>query len=318
MNLKVAIPLATAVVLGTVSAIIGSRLVNNQAAPLTFVDTQNVDVLVAVRELAPGTTISAEDFKSVKITPEAVPGAIVTDTTKLVGRVTQMQVIAGQTIIEPMLAPDGAAGGLIGLIEPGMRAMTIGVNTESGVAGFIEPGSRIDLVARVSDPQNGKQMTRTIVQNVTVIAVGSRLSPGQPVVEPGQPAPPPANNVTLLVTPQQAEVLDLAAAGQTRLVLRSALDSDLASVSGATQDSLNTYTTGPQRKTDEEARVASNKVDPFDNSAPAPTTSRAGEATVRTITIIRNGVETTVNVPERPKQDPSDFSGGDLNSSYPN
>lgn len=318
MNLKVAIPLATAVVLGTVSAIIGSRIVNNRPEPIELLRAADVEVLVATRTLAPGTKLSAEDFKNVKVASDAVPGAIMTDATKLVGRVTQMQVIGGQTIIEPMLAPDGTSAGLIGLIDPGMRAMTIGVNAESGVAGFVEPGSRIDLVARVNDQQTGKQMTRTIVQNVTVLAVGPRLSPGQPEVEPGQPAPAPANNVTLLVTPQQAEVLDLAAAGQTRLVLRSALDTELASVSGATQDSLQNYTSGPQRTQPSEPRLASNSLDPFSPTAPTPTTSRAGEAAVRSITIIRNGVETTVTVPERLEADPSTFSGVELNTSVPN
>lgn len=318
MNLKVAIPLATAVVLGTVSAIIGSRIVNNRPEPIELLSASDVEVLVASKDLAPGTKITADDFKNVKISPDAVPGAIITDTARLIGRVTQMQVMSGQTIIDPMLAPDGTSGGLIGLIDPGMRAMTIGVNAESGVAGFIEPGSRIDLVARINDPQSGKPMTRTIVQNVTVIAVGTRLSPGQPPVEPGQPAPPPASNVTLLVTPQQAEVLDLAAAGSTRLVLRSALDSELAAVTGANQDSLQNYTTGPQRKNDTEPKLASNEVDAFGESTPTPTTNRAGEAQVRTITVIRNGVETTVTVPERPKQDPSTFSGGELKSSVPN
>ena len=84
------------------------------------------------------------------------------------------------------------------------------------------------MICTVQDAKSQQPLTRTILQNIKVLASGRQLSRAQPQ-DPtnGQPAPPPASNVTLLVTQRQAQALQLAAQGSRPwLVLRSPRDDD--------------------------------------------------------------------------------------------
>jgi pilus assembly protein CpaB len=97
--------------------------------------------------------------------------------------------------------------------------MAIAVNQVSGVSGFILPGSNVDILL-TGTPNNGSdRMTKTVLENVTVLSTGHRQQPNAN----GQPENVPVVNV--LVTPEQAELLTLATdAGKIQLVLRNPVD----------------------------------------------------------------------------------------------
>ena len=46
----------------------------------------------------------------------------------------------------------------------------------SGVAGFLRPGDHVDVIATF-DAGNGQSVTRTVLQNVSLLAVGSQVLP---------------------------------------------------------------------------------------------------------------------------------------------
>ncbi len=60
-----------------------------------------------------------------------------------------------------------------------MRALTFGVDNNSGVAGFVNPDSRVDIIAMVGTGADTK--AAPILSDVEVIAVGQlyQKSPGQ-------------------------------------------------------------------------------------------------------------------------------------------
>ena len=69
-------------------------------------------------------------------------------------------------------------GFLAAALGPGMRAVTVPVNTSSGVAGFVFPGDHVDLVLtqQVSGGGEGPplKVSETIVRNVRVLATDQR------------------------------------------------------------------------------------------------------------------------------------------------
>src|SRR5690606_33654717 len=112
--------------------------------------------------------------------------------------------------------------GLQALIPEGMRAITIEVNEFSGLAGMIRPGAIVDVMSTLQG-SGEDAMARTIVQGVRVTAVGQRVS----ALEEQDEEAGPARSVTLLVTPEQAEKIELAAVtSRPRLVLRSPADTE--------------------------------------------------------------------------------------------
>ena len=325
MNLKTTVPLAVAVVLGLVAAIVASQLVKQRpvavAGPGQTAVLNLTDVVVAARDITPGGTLGTEDLKVLRIESATAPVNVAANPAAILGRVAKVQVPAGQMVHMSMLAEKGVEGGLPGVIAPGHRAMTIEINEFSGVAGLLEPGNRIDIIARIAEAQGGTQTSRTIVQNVPIIAVGAQLTAKNqtgevaPVPVPTD-APPQAKvmprSVTVLVTPEDAEKIDLATStNSARLVLRASTDTETAQVSGATLASLR----GNPSRAAREPIVETASAEKSDaDSVFGPSDAKAAAAkptpTVRTITVIRAGVPTQMDVDEPAAAPPTPATDG--------
>lgn len=221
MNAKTWAPLAVAIVLGTCAALIARKSLMNSRPSGPVVKT--VQVVVASAAVAPGHELTAEDVKLSPIPGQTLPEGMSSQTGELVGRVTLAPLVPGQPVLQGLLAPKGTSAGLQALIPSGMRAITIDVNESSSVAGLLMPGSRVDVVTTAITQDNpGKSNSRLIAQDLLVLAVGQRLSGAKP---DGEKDSAVSHTVTLLVTPHDAEALDLAsAATRCRLVLRGSGD----------------------------------------------------------------------------------------------
>ena len=116
-----------------------------------------------------------------------------------------------------------------------MRVVVVKVDDVSG-SGLILPGDRVDVLVHLQDrtgdmPQpTAERSTRTFLHNVKVFAVNnvySRESNGETVIT--------AKTISLLVTPQQAELVTMASEmGRIRLVMRSADDETEGESTGVT------------------------------------------------------------------------------------
>lgn len=310
MSFKSAVPLAVAIVLGLCAAILASRVGSRSEQPQATA-TELQSLVVAARVIQPGATIAPADLKSIRIDPATLPTGAFTDPALVAGRVASTAILDGQTIVPAALVSPGMPSGIASLVPEGMRAITIQIDEFSGVGGMIEPNSRVDIVARLPAGDMGMQEAVMVAQNIPVIAVGQRLGPATPPVE-GQPAPAAARSVTLLVEPEQAARIDLAAStASTRLVLRRPGDEapvEVGSITFADLRSAGKAPTPPplQAKAPEPA--------PPDAFEPVPVVSLPPTLPSHTITIIRKGVESSVSVEPRR---PSDSTWSATQSSTP-
>src|SRR5207237_7783689 len=96
------------------------------------------------------------------------------------------------------------------------------------VAGFVVPGMRVDGLVTGRPPNDSRStMTTTLLQNMVVLSAGQSIQPDAK----GQAIQTPV--VTLLVTPEHAEILTLGASeGRIRLVLRNAVDQKVEKTPG--------------------------------------------------------------------------------------
>jgi pilus assembly protein CpaB len=202
-------------------------------------------------------------------------------------------------VLDALLAPTGAASGVQALIPRGMRAITIQVNEFTGVAGLLTPGCRVDVLSSLRDEGGQLSVTRTVAQNVEVRAVGQRVSAA--TADPADPnaALPMSQSVTLLVTPAQAEMLQLVSTGGTPwLVLRNATDTASSEREGTSLADLRRPGRGAvQPVVPEPVRPAAN---PFAEVSIAPPPVAAPRS--RTVRIIRATREENVqvDVPQAP------------------
>jgi Flp pilus assembly protein CpaB len=105
-------------------------------------------------------------------------------------------------------------------IEPGMRAVTLSIDTAGGMPHELSPGDRVDVMAVASAPDLPEgRITRQLLTAVQVMAVDDPpQASGRKVRE---------RSVTLTVTPVEAAVLATTdPAAKLRLVLRNPEDED--------------------------------------------------------------------------------------------
>jgi len=222
MNMKSYLPLAAALVLGTMAALVAKTMLSkghssSQAA-------QAAQIVVAKAAVNPGQELTAEQLQLVASNSPTPPAHSFTRVGDVVGRVLTTAVPAGQPVLETELAPRGAASGAAALVPTGMRAITVDVNESGGVGGLLTPGSRVDvlLTAVAADPS--RTQAKTIVQNVRVLAVGQRLASAG-IYEPSKENA--TRTVTLLTSAHDAEVIELASSVRpVRLVLRNSADDE--------------------------------------------------------------------------------------------
>jgi pilus assembly protein CpaB len=183
---------------------------------------ETVDLVLAATELEIGAELTAEDL-TVGSWPAHMPLAGVIPAEEMdtiVGRGVIYPVTINEPVLETKLAPEGAGAGLAPTIPEGMRAMSIRVNNFIGVAGFVTPGTRVDILLSGSPTGDGVEMSKVILENVTVLSAGRELDRDDPTTEAGV--------VTILVTPEDAQKLALAnTQGRMQLALRNPLDLDL-------------------------------------------------------------------------------------------
>jgi pilus assembly protein CpaB len=290
MNMKAVIPLTLAVILGLVAAIlVRNAIARNKSGPTLA--SNLVTVVVAKGDVEPGKELAKEDLGVSKIPVEAAPGQVFSDPAQLVGRVVTTPLVKGETILESLLAPTGSGSGLQSLIPPGMRAITLEINQFSGVGGMLQPGCRVDVLSLLNDNKTHESVSRTILQNIKITAVGRSTSNTPQVDANGNPLPP-ANDITLLCTPHQAQVLELAAlTGRPWFVLRSMRDGEESPMEGTTLAELRGDDT--QGNSDPAPQVVQTAVTPTPTAQ--STSFDAAPATIKhTVQIIRGGNDSHV------------------------
>lgn len=204
---------ALALVFG-VSAAVGVSLAVKHNAP----SADTISIVVAAKDVPRGVLLAADQVKLLACQKDLVTPGALTRAEDAVGRVVLNPLVTDEPVLERKLGARNARSGLAALIPPGMRAFTILTpNVSSGVAGFILPGNKVDVLLTLNgDERSGGGVTTTLLQNVEILAVDTRLdAPNENRVDPKG-----LQSVTLLVNSEQAAKLDL---GQNRGVLHLAL-----------------------------------------------------------------------------------------------
>ncbi|PAJ78879.1 Flp pilus assembly protein CpaB [Burkholderia ubonensis] len=228
-NTRAITMLIIAMVAGLAAVAFASRwLVQTSTSAVT-------QVAVAATDLNLGEPIGPAQIRTVSWPTGSVPPGTFADTKSLEGRVVRTSLARGEPVLEAKLAPIGTKGGLSAVIGAGNRAITVRVNDVVGVAGFALPGNYVDVIVNTQEPgktDNQQSISKIVLEHILVLAVAQQVSRDdtQPKV---------VNAVTLEVSPEQAEKLDVArSVGTLSLVLRNQVDKQTLNTDGATKLTL--------------------------------------------------------------------------------
>lgn len=185
------------------------------------------DVVVAAKPLSLGTSIKPGDVKVSKLPVDQFPKGAFSKVEEVMDRPVVSNILLEEPIIVGRLGERGSGQGIAPIIPVGMRAVTVRVTEVVGVAGFVLPGMRVDVLVTGRPPESNEMVTTTVLQNIVVLSAGQTYQPdarGQAIN---------ANTVTVLVTPEQAELLTLAGSeGHIQLVLRNGSDHGIEKTPG--------------------------------------------------------------------------------------
>jgi len=242
-------------------------------------------VLVATSVIETGDLIDRSALKATPWPADSIPADALRSLDEL-NEVAYARglIVPGEPLMRTKLDQTGSVLTLAASITPGMRAVSVVVGNDTGVAGFVLPGDRVDVNEFVPREESGRVsvrdgervsgdvIARSVLRNVNVLAIDQTF-------EAGLEGARPSSTVTLEVTPDDA--LALSAASQ-----RGALG--LALIGRREEADL----VAEVRKAPEPARVVSRP-----RVVRAPSTAR--------IRVINGDAETEVTTPVAKEKAPA-------------
>jgi pilus assembly protein CpaB len=197
--------------------------------------TAKKEILVATSMLPPGTLLRAKDVAWQPTANWAAPGQILRPASaagapspqldqegraEVYGAALRHRVSAGEPINRSALVKPGDRDFLQVVLSPRARAIAIPVTVGGASTGLLYPGDWVDVILtqtfKNDPPLTRRSVGETVVENLRVLAI----DPLEP--KPTGPSSSFGRTVTLEVSPEQAEKIDVATElGKLSLTLRS-------------------------------------------------------------------------------------------------
>lgn len=251
--LKGKTPLIAALALGFIAFIISWQAINSERERVRS-GWDPVTVVVASRDIPEGTPITVDIVSSRPVPEQFVTSSVVKP--ESINIVLNQRVLVplqkGDPLLWTQFANSRASEKLSTKVEKRARAITIDAGKITAVGGWVRPNDHVDVIGTFKDPQTNESVAVTLLQNVIVLATGKITGNTNVNLLPeGQRE---YNNVSLLVLPEEAEILVLASElGSLTLSLRNEEDGDLLEERG--RATIHTLLSGERTKVLEEKRL---------------------------------------------------------------
>lgn len=189
-----------------------------------------VSVLIARQDIEPGVRLEPSQVSFEERPRETVPAGAVTDATQFEDRALKSRAYPGDLILQAKLGEKGQYGASTS-IRPGLRVVTVPVNMTTAHSGMIRPGDRVDVLVTYTNRRPGApetSRTKTVLEFIEVFAVDRVRESEASDSSKGAKA----ENLSVLVTPEQAHVLMLASSkGKLQMALRNSSDKEQVNAS---------------------------------------------------------------------------------------
>lgn len=205
-----------------VFALVGAALIyyylQDLGKPLEI--SEKTEILVATVEIKPKTLITDEMVSSVTVDEQSVYGNFVNDRAEIVGKFAKDTIYPSERFVSNKLL-DSNADELSLQIDGNYRAISLVLNSSSGVSDMLKPGDFIDifLTLKSGGEENvvRPDVTKVILQNIEIIALDKILDRDNVV----RAEIAPSFNVVLAVPIEDVEGLILAESiGSLKVALR--------------------------------------------------------------------------------------------------
>ncbi len=304
-RLRIIVLGGVALLLSGVLTLVIYRQIRSRLLPATSAGVTR-QIVVAAERLPLGALIESQHVKTVPWSADVPLEGSFQDPSEVIGRGVVTPLLPNEPILESKLAPKEAGAGLTSAIPLGMRAVSVRVNEVIGVAGFVVPGSKVDVIL-IGSPGGRveEEIAKMVLENVQVLAAG------QNVERDARGTPQTVQVVTLLVTPEQAQTLALAASeARIQLALRNPIDLEHAQPPPVRRTALYTGPSSVPPEISAERPPAPRRVQRRPPAAPPPPPPPPPK--VFSVELIRGQERTVLTFEEEKKQEARPSPEGNL------
>lgn len=203
---------------------------------------ERIEVLVATKDIEPGTLITDEMIVTRKIPIAYTEDRAIkaNEKNRLVGLKATTMVRTQQIILWTDIVSSGEERkDLSSLIRPGYVAMPIRLSREDTSVSLVKPGDYVDVIGVLAGSNADKPIAALLLQRILVLASGTDTSPLREVDPKGGNSRPNENSVTLSVTARDAQILALASdKGHLAVAVRRADDTRVFDVQDLPYETL--------------------------------------------------------------------------------
>lgn len=243
MNKRILLVLGFAALVGTLASVYVYQQVRRAAERPEPV--RMMKVVVAAKPAPLGTRLTPQHLRLVDWPANRPAQGMFHAVDQVLDRALLTSVVENEAILAGKLALLESGVGLPATIPEGKRAISVAVNDVVAVAGFVQPGTMVDVLVTGSvggRSSNEQSMTRTILENVPVLAAGQKIEQDKE----GKPHSVPV--ITLLVTPEEANKLTMASSeGRIQLALRNTIDTEIQNTAPILRASIFAVGGAPRR-----------------------------------------------------------------------
>ena len=257
-----------AILFGLVAAYAARHLLDvKPVQPPAVAGPEMASIVVPRINLPKYARVREQDVEEIQLPVDDVPEGAIRLKSRALFRLVKETTLAGQPLLDANLFPVGEVPMLSERLPAGYRAVTLAIDSNSALNGMIQPESYVDIALTVSGdkPELSGMATMTLMQGIQVLATSHSRFKGW------EDVPNKLRNVTVAVTPEQANKLILAQKyGTLSVTLRSSDEGELLAADNS----------------------VSNMVDPFDLlglSPVTPVTEPVIEEIAKTVQIWRGG-----------------------------
>ncbi|ADO73204.1 Flp pilus assembly protein CpaB [Stigmatella aurantiaca] len=250
--LKGKTPLVVALVLGLLAGIVAYSAIKKKEADVRR-GWNLVPVVVAAQDIPEGSVISFEMISQRSVPEQFVTSSVVKPDSAnyVVNQKVLVPLQAGDPLLWSQFETTKAAERLSTKVQKKGRAVTIEAKSTTSVGGWIRPNDHVDVIGTFRDPQTDENVAVTLLQNVIVLATGKITGTTNVNLIPENQRD--YSNISLLVIPEEAEILVLASElGNLTLSLRNEDDVDLIEERG--RATISTLLSGERTRVLEQKR----------------------------------------------------------------
>ncbi len=239
-------PLAIAATLALCSGLVAYSAIKKKEADVRR-GWNLVPVVVAAADLSEGSVVTFDMISQRSVPEQFVTSSVVKpdSASYVVNQKVLVPVQAGDPLLWSQFETTKAAERLSTKVQKKARAITIEAGKTAAVGGWVRPNDHVDLIGTFKDPQTNESVAVTLLQNVIVLATGKITGTTNVNLIPESQRE--YANVSLLVIPEEAEILVLASElGGLTMSLRNEDDVDVIEERG--RATINTLLSGERTR----------------------------------------------------------------------